>query len=325
MIKHYNVLIIPAGSGMAIAAIKMLKRDKKIRVISADADRLSPGLYLSHKGYVVPRFNDSGFFPSVMKIIEKEKINLIIPALDTILLDFSEKKKEFERIGVKVMVSSPETIMITRDKWKTYNALKGIVPVPRSFLRKKDIDIDFPLFIKPRHGSGSNFAYRVDSKEELDFFYKRIDKPIIQEYLGGKEYTVDCLADTEGKLIIAVPRERISTKAGISVKGKIVKNDQLEEMAKKISRRLNFSGPFFFQAKENDEGVPHLTEINARISGSMSFSSSAGPNLHVMAVKIFMGERITTKPKIKYGTYFTRYFEEICLSETSLNELIESA
>ena len=88
-----KVLIIPGGSGMAIAAIHSLKRDKGITVISADADKLSPGLYLSDKGYVVPRFDDELFYDKITQIIKRESIDVIIPALDWILLDFSERKK----------------------------------------------------------------------------------------------------------------------------------------------------------------------------------------------------------------------------------------
>ena len=139
MKETYNVLIIPAGSGMAIAAIKMLKKDKKIKVFSADADKLSPGLYLSNKGYVVPKFNDPNFYASIEEIIQRENIDVIFPALDTILLDFSVRKKNFEKLGVKVVISDPETIKTTRDKWRTYNTLKGIVPLPKSFILKDEI------------------------------------------------------------------------------------------------------------------------------------------------------------------------------------------
>jgi carbamoyl-phosphate synthase large subunit len=317
MNKKYNILLIPAGSGMSIAAIKALKEDPSIRIVSTDADRLSAGLYLSHKGYIVPQFTDQSFYKVIKDIIKKEKIDVIIPALDHILMPFSERREEFMDIGAKVLISEPETIRVTRDKWSTYNHLKEIVPIPKSFINKEDIDIDFPLLIKPRRGSGSIDVYKIDSKKELDFFYERAPNPIIQEYLEGKEYTIDCLADKAGKLLCCIPRERIATKAGISVKGKVVKNEKLERMAEKISNSLNFFGPFFFQAKEDEQGIPKLTEINPRIAGTMSLSSFCGPNLHLLAIKMCMHEKIKI-PKINYGLYITRYFEDIYLDEKDL-------
>jgi len=38
-----RVLIVPAGSGMAITAIKGLKKDPAIEVLAADIDPLAPG------------------------------------------------------------------------------------------------------------------------------------------------------------------------------------------------------------------------------------------------------------------------------------------
>jgi carbamoyl-phosphate synthase large subunit len=316
-----NVLIVPAGSGMAIAAIKALRLDKDMRITSADGDKLAPGLYLSHRGYIVPPFRTEAFYSTLKKIIKKEKVKVIIPALDTILLDFSKRKRDFESVGAKVLVSNPEAIEIARDKWKTYVDLKNIMPLPRSFIRKEDIDIDYPLNIKPRSGSGSQQVYKVNSKEELEFFFDRVENPIVQEYLRGKEYSVDCLSDMNGKLLLCISRERIETKAGISVKGRITKDKRLEDIAKNFASKLRFTGPFFFQAKEDGNGVPKLIEINARIAGTMCLSSFSGPNIHSLAVRLCIGERVKI-PEIRYGLYVTRYWEEIYLTDEEISEKI---
>jgi len=319
--SNINVLVVPAGSGMAVAAIKALKQDKTIKIISADVNKLAPGLFLSHKGYIIPPFDNRMFYSKLGKIIERENIDVIIPALDTILQEFSKRKKEFENMGTKVLVSEPKTIEITRDKWKTYNELEKVIPVPKSFIKIEDINIDYPLFIKPRSGSGSQWAYKVNSKKELDFFYDWIENPIIQEYLEGKEYTIDCLADMDGNLLLSIPRERIETKSGISIKGQIIRNEELEKMAKKVAQKLKFCGLFFFQTKEDKEGVPKLTEINARIAGTMCLSSFSGANIHSLAVRLCMGEKIEI-PTVKNGLYITRYWEEIYLTRGLIDDKV---
>lgn len=308
---------------MAIAAIKALNLDKRIKIVSADNNKLAAGLYISHKGYLVPSFNDPSFYNTIEKIIVKEGIDIIIPALDTILLDFSLKNKEYlNDLGVKIMISELDNVEIGLDKWKTYNNLKGIISLPKSFIHLEDIDVDYPLFIKPRHGSGSENVFKINSEEELNFFYNYVPKPIIQEYLNGKEYTVDCLADNDGKLLLSIPRERIETKSGISIKSKLVNYKELNLMAKKISKNLKFIGPFFFQVKEDNEGNPNLIEINPRISGTMSLSSHSGANIHSLAVRLLMNEKIEI-PKVNYGKYLTRYWEEIYLDEESFNNKLD--
>ncbi|MBO8161757.1 MAG: ATP-grasp domain-containing protein [Thermosipho sp. (in: Bacteria)] len=318
--EKYNVLIVPAGSGMAVAAIKSLKNDEKVRVITADSNALAPGLYLGDKGYLIPKFTDANFWDKLKKIIVNEKVDLVIPALDPLLLPMAERKEWLEQLGTKVMISDTETITIARDKWRTYIELKDVLPVPKSFIDLEGVrDVSFPLIIKPRDGSGSRDVYIVNSREELGFFYKRVRKPIIQEYLPGNEWSVDCLADFSGKLLFCVPRLRIETKAGISVKGVIRKNNELEKMAKALTNKLKFEGIFFFQAKEDQQGSPKLTEINPRIAGTMSLSN-ASVSIYSLAVRMYMGEKITV-PEVKEGIYITRYFEELYLSEEDLKKV----
>jgi len=315
--KKAKVLLTPSSSGMAIAAIKSLRKDKRIKIISTDIDRLAPGLYLSDCGYMVPPFSEEAYYDALKKIVKKEKIDVIIPCLDTILIEFSKRRNEFEDMGTKILVSDQKTLEISRDKWKTYNKLRNIVPVPISYIDQRYVDLPFPLFIKPRYGSGSKDAYKVNSQEDLDFYWHSIKDPIIQEYLIGKEFTVDCLADAEGNLIIDIPRERIEVKAGISIKSRIVEDERLSQMARKIAEKIKFYGPFFFQAKEDEHQVPKLTEINARISGTMSLSSFSGSNIHLLAIKLCLGDKIE-KPHIKTGLFLTRCWEEIYLTEDEI-------
>ena len=317
MRDQINALVVPAGSGMAVMAIKALKQDSSFVVSSADSEYLAPGLYLSHNSFLVPPFNHETFFKRIKEIVISNNIDVIIPALDTILLPFSERADEFESIGVRVQISSPETLRITRDKWETYQRLKDTVPFPRSFIKKEDVDINYPLFIKPRDGSGSKNTYLVSSDHELDFFFQYVPKPIIQEYLIGLEYNIECLADRQGKLILCMPRERREARAAMCTKSLIVHHRQLEEMARRIADNLTFNGPFFFQAIEDGQGQPKLTEINARVAGAMCPGSFAKGNMHTVAARICIGENVDP-PEIRYGIYHTRYWDEIYLEEQEL-------
>lgn len=321
--KIIKILVVPAGSRLALGIIKSLKKEKNIKIVSADCDKLAAGLFLSDKSYLISPFaNQSLFFEDLKKIIRKEKIDLVIPALDPLLIKFSENRDFFEKLGVKILLSSPETIFLTRDKWQTYKLLKDVVLLPKSFINKKKINISYPLFIKPRDGSGSINAFKVNSKEELNFYFKKIKNPIIQEYLEGKEYTIDCLADMEGNLLFCIPRLRLETKAGVSIKGRVVKNENIEKIAKKISKRLKFKGPFFFQLKEK-KGKLMIIEINSRFGGGMPLSVAAGPNIYLLSIKLFLGEKIKNIPKIKYGLYFTRFDEELYFTDSSIDSKVK--
>lgn len=97
-----------------------------------------------------------------------------------------------------------------------------------------------------------------------------------------------------------------------------MKKKELEDMARKIAGKLKFRGIFFFQAKEDANGIPKLTEINPRIAGTMSLSS-ASANIHSLAVRMMMGEKIKI-PKIK-ELYVTRYLDDIYLSKKDVEKI----
>ena len=316
-VTNATVLLLPVGSGMAVAAIQALRNDASIRIVGADMNHLAAGMYLVDAAYMMPLIEHPDFFDMLFDIIARESVDIVIPALDPFLIPISRRRQDIERRGAQLLLSPTESLVITRDKWRTYTHVNGHIPVPRSWIVHEEVDASFPLFIKPRAGSGSVQAFRVDDASELDHYFRHIERPIVQEFLTGDEYTVDCLADTDGTLLVSIPRRRMDVRSGVCIKGQIVASDALDDMATKISSLVRFQGPFFFQAMEDAHGTPHLTEINARISGTMSLSSASGWNIHVNAVRTLLGKPVVAAP-INYGRYVSRYWKDIYLDEDDL-------
>lgn len=72
----------------------------------------------------------------------------------------------------------------------------------------------YPCFIKPKDGSSSIDAYKVENEEELYSFAERVADYIVQPFIEGREYTVDILCDFEGNPIYVTPRERLAVRSG---------------------------------------------------------------------------------------------------------------
>lgn len=311
-----KILIIPAGSGGAVSILKYYKTCNDIYTVGLDSDPLAPGLYLADKGYVIPTFNSPSFMHALTNILKKEKIDLVLPTIDNISIQFALSKKGIEKYS-KLILSDLKTILITRDKWKVYTTLLDKIDMPQSNV-SKDIRFDYPLLIKPRDGFGSRNVFKISNNKELDFFYEYVPNPIIQEYLNGKEYTIDCLVDTNGNLLYCIQRERIQAKCGISHKGKTVSIKLLEDMAFNICNILNIRGPFFFQAIKNDDDIPKLTEVNLRISGTMSLSNRYS-KIYDNIINTYMGKEIISP--IHHNIYVTRYLSDIYIEECDKNEM----
>jgi len=314
---------------MAILTIKALLLDPKINVIAADIDRLAAGLSLADKGYIVPPINDKQFFDKIKWLVRREKVHVIIPCLDTFLLPFAEKRKEFHEMGTELILSPIKTIGICRDKWLLYQFLHETIAMPKSiipniterpYVRFTRGHIGFPVIIKPRMGSGSQNVFIANNDEELEFFLGKVSSPIIQEQVSGQEYTVDMLVNKEHEPLAIIPRKRLEVKAGISVKGLIEMNKEIINLGQEICSLLKFFGPvniqLFLNKKDNKLKI---TEINPRIAGGMSLTVAAGINMPLLSIYLALGKKIKIEP-VRNKLYMSRYFEEIIFdSEESQN------
>lgn len=334
-----SVFFIPAGSGMAVSAIKSLRHCEDITTVTADSDQLAPGLFLADQGYLIPQFQSSNFFSSLKKIVQKEKIDLIVPCLDPLLELFAKNETHIEELlGTRILISPSDTINITRDKWLTYQHLKDKLAFPQSWIELDNIpENSFPLFLKPRKGSGSVNTFIIQDRKELEFFFSYVRDPIVQEHLSGKEFTIDCLASPSGELITVIPRERIQTKAGISSKATFVKKfESFLQIAQIISKNLHLIGPFFFQLKQDSQNILKIMEINARLSGTMIFSNLSGFNIIEQAIRQFVEGKMSFnsierksllflpgKDFLYHHMFMSRYWEEIFINPSDLKKLIK--
>ena len=271
-----NVLIPGGGGAAGIGAIKSLRMCKfQGEIVSTDSDVLSAGLYLSDKRYVVPLANDPSFFQEAMKIIEKEQIKIILPTSGFDIVPYSKNKEALEDNDIVVVMSDYEVIESCLNKEKFYYTLKNKFNLPYTTADISKMG-SFPCITKPIFGKGSKNVFICNDENELNRILSKYNDMIIQEYLPGKEYTIDVLSDLDGNALIAIPRERIEVKAGISFKGKIILDETLQEECLNIAEHIGIKGPSCMQMKCDKEGVPKLTEVNPRMGGGTIMTTYAG-------------------------------------------------
>lgn len=301
-----TILLTPGGTGMAITAIQALRHDGDHRIVTTDVDELSPGLHLADRGYLVPRFDDPEYFPAIIDIVEREGVDVVFPAFDGILTEFSERRGDLESQGAKLAISPVETLRTTQDKWRTFQALEGTVPMPDSAVSLADVDPTADWFVKPRRGSGSEDAHGAVSGAELEFYFERVEDPVIQTYLPGPEYTVDCFPDPDGGVAACVPRHRHEITDGISTKVTVTRYAELERIADRVADALDLVGPFFFQVREDTDGTPRLIEIGARLAGTMCHEFVT-PSLQQATVASLLEGQVPSF-EVAYGRSMSRYW-----------------
>jgi len=303
-----RILVTGAGGDSGLAAIRILKASG-FYVHACDCSDISSGLYLADSYSILPKASDEKtFLEEIKNIIKNNKIDIIFPNVDEELRIFAKYKDE---IDAKIIISPLETINLCQNKLETINFLKGYIEVPRT----NEAFEEFPLVIRPTVSRGSRNIYIAKNIKEKEFFLYYIKSlnliPMIQEHLPGKEYTVDCLFDENGKLIVLSARERMSTKGGISLVGKTVKEERINKIIEIIGEKIRFFGPVNIQLKEDKDGVLKLIEINPRCSGGLPITYKNELNIPLLAVKIAKGEYISpSELSYKEGIVF-RYLSEV--------------
>jgi carbamoyl-phosphate synthase large subunit len=304
-------LIPGAGGPAAIGCIKALRKSKKkFRIISVDPDPLSAGFFLSDKFYVTPYAkNEKSLIEKTTKICKNENIDVIMPTSGFDTPIHAKHRKKFEKLGICLPFSDYSVIQICENKLSLYRCIKNKDVLP--FTTDNIEEIVPPCIVKPKLGKGSRNIFMCQTRGDLTFALNRIENPIFQKPLIGKEFTVDVLSDLKETPLIAVPRERIEIKAGITSKGKITLDEEIQRICLGIAKELNIKGPSCMQLKKDEEGKPKLIDVNPRLGGATIMTVLAGVNIPELLVKLCNDEAfIMPKPK---EITVTRYWEELVI------------
>ena len=204
-------------------------------------------------------------------------------------------KKEFltflKKISIKVnqifLFADEEIFNFSQNRNKFKNILSKILISDQKIINLCNNKLKLKEYLK-------NFKY------DKNFF--------VEEYIDGKEYTVDCIYSIKNELIFTLIRERV-IKSSLSIVGKIVEDKKIYDFVKKLSDKLKFIGNVNIQVIVNKKGKIFLTDINPRISGSIIFSIKAGFNPFLYAQKVLNKKKILIPKKIKYGKTYYRYWK----------------
>jgi len=295
--REFNVLITAASRRVPlILAFSQALKNHGLRgsVITTDMNSLSPGLYFSDRHYIVPLTTDPRYIPIIKTIAFKERIHLLVPTIDDELPVFGAHAAGFLEMGVRVAVSGRETGVVCNDKKLTYEFLrKRGVAMARTWLpgELSFTNLQYPLFLKPRRGRGSVGAHPIHNEKELRFFLEYVLDPVVQEYLPGREFTIDVLADFEGRVISVVPRERLVIRSGVSDRGRTWNNPALIDFAVRAAVALELRGPANIQVKWHEDNATAF-EVNPRFSGGIPLTIAAGADFPAWLIALRCGRRV---------------------------------
>ena len=290
------------------------------RLLTTDINPLAPALYLGDTHFRLPRSRDVGFREAFTTLLRHEHVDLVIPLIDPDLLVLAQRRAELEATGARLLLSPHAAIASCSDKLRTADTLRELGYRMPAILSPDHVGAsDFPVFIKPRDGSGSAGAVKVSTPDEFAYHLRTVPNALVQQYIAGEEYTVDVFSDWDARPLVAVPRHRLRTRAGEVLVGRVTRDAAMETLCREIARRLGTVGPINIQLIRAEDGL-YVIEINPRFGGGCPLSIAAGAPMPAWAVAMAQQRPLSAEGlTIQDGLTMLRYDEALYLPAAELS------
>lgn len=277
-----RIMISAVGGSVAISYIKHLQKLGHF-VIGIDMNDDIPGKYVCDEFYKVD--------PCHPGYIDHIDYDLFFPFIDEELL--------LKMDDPRIIQSNTDVI---NKQWLFEFCLSHEINVPP--LSKIT---DHYGFVRAIYSRGSKQAFCTTRHHQYMFN----DKFIVQKYIDGDEYTIDCLVGMGNQFIFCVPRKRLQA-TNVSLIGEIDMREDLIDFTKDIVNKIKFKGPINIQCIIRD-GEIYLIEINPRLAGSCIFSIIAGFDIIKESINLwktgYCNVNYNIKNKMKVYRYLTEWLD----------------
>jgi len=311
-----RVMITAAGTVTAQSVIKALREDGRVAFIAAgDMNPLCATRAFVDAFVTLPAASEPDFARRCFEAAREMEIDLLVPLIvESEFLPLDDARALFESVGCRLALPARAIAIRTGDKLEFAEFLNEIgVPGPLTLPYTPGMHVnDFPVYLKPRRGSGSVGTSRIESLHSLHETAGARPDLIVQEAVDGAEFTVDCFAAAPGRVVAAVPRERIAIKAGVSVKGRTYRHPLIERIAADVVARSGLVGPANLQGMLRPGGGFSIIEMNPRFSGTLALTTAAGINFASLLIDLLEGAAIPDlRGRHEDGVTMMRYWSEV--------------
>lgn len=308
----------------------LLKKFKEsvngIRILAADCNPYAPALYFADQQFIVPRIHTAGYVDYILELCKKENVMAVTTLIDPEISVLAEAWDAFKQHNILPLFPKSETAKLCFDKFEmykylirhnidtilTYDTLEGFMTGLRNG------DISFPVFIKPRCGSGSIGACRIDTLAVLREVITYSETPyIIQELIGGDDLGVDAYVDCiSNKPVSMFLKKKIETKIGGGAKTISFKDEEAFCFVKQVLEKFEFYGPIDIDLFYVD-GRYYLSEINPRFGGGYLHAYGAGVDFYKMILNNIDGKENADSIGHYYEKTIMMMYEDVVIKRPS--------
>lgn len=314
------MLVLGAGTAAAENLLGSLRHgDPSLVVLGANEDRF----VLRHSGaegrYLLPAPRTQGFARTLRGLTRARGIDLVIPTSDVHVHALSRARRQ---LAGKIFLPGSGTVDLCRDKYALISVLRrrGLAaPETHRITGRKSIDRIFarlggkgPLFCRPRTGTCSRGGAAVSSPEEA-WRWIRIWETMqgvpahsftLAEYLPGRQIACQSVW-RRGRMVLANTFERVSyfgvdnIPSGVTSLASLAKTVVEPDVVALCRQAIGAaspraSGAFSVDVKEDADGRPHVTEINAGrlFMGMTAFDAILKHSMALTWVRLALGQDV---------------------------------
>lgn len=334
------MLVTGAGGAAAANFVASLRlAPEPFHIVGADTKPYHLELADVQQRYLVPAATHPEYLEAINRVIEREQIELVHPQPDIEVKTLSDHR---ESIQARLFLPSRETITLCQDKRALIARLiSENIPAPLSFLVETKSDLTQAIgelmprsgkvWLRAIRGAGARASLPVTTFEQgrawIEYWAESRavgwGKFMASEFLPGAEFAFQSLWH-RGELITSQARHRLEylygylTPSGQTSTPSVavtVHRDDINDISTRAIRAVDPSpnGVFCVDLKENIDGVPCVTEINAgRFFTTSNFFAEAGSNMPYYYVTLAFGKALPQLPcynAVPQGYYWVRMMD----------------
>src|SRR4051812_40145551 len=180
-------------------------------VVACDPNPLAPAQYAATVRTSVPLIKDPDYVPALQRLCAEHDVGAIVPLTDLDIETLAVARAD-GRLP-QALVPDPEVARATYDKYEAHLLLERLgLPSPPTVLPERLGDLDGPVMVKPRQGSGARSIHPARDRAQAEFFVGYVDEPVmVQKLMDGPEFSIDLLSDRDGRCLNAIPRTMIES------------------------------------------------------------------------------------------------------------------
>jgi glutathione synthase/RimK-type ligase-like ATP-grasp enzyme len=320
------ILIPDGGFKQTLKVVRSLARSSLAPSVSVHVcaeDPLPRSLRLSRHVAAIHRLaddlTDEEHVQAVLAIAKRIGADVLFPLSVNERVLFARHQNEVEGQVALVPGSDPETLAITRDKWKLVSFMAAhdiphpptIRLEPVSTLPERLQTVPFPVVVKTTIGANGVHIFRFEEPSEVLRFAETKGETwreyMVQSYIEGSDIDYSVLAVDGYVLAYTIQQGMVpSEHEGFGPPSLIefVHDPLVEAVGHKLVRDLGLTGLAHMDLRYDTERASvYVLEINTRIWGSVLGSLRAGVNFSDLACRVALERPISKVPydEIQYA------------------------